>query len=226
MKPEFRIITTIALVALILSACAQSTPTQSPTTPVLTVESTDAITEPLATAQLPTALPDPTATPETEIIELTDGFGREISLSQPAQKIVSLAPSNTEILFAVGAGDQVVGRDEFSDYPEEALLATNIGGGFGELDQETIVSLESDLVLATNLTAPEQIEALENLGLIVYALPDPVDLINMYENLETIGKLTGHSLEAGQLIERLRAGLRRLKLRYRRQTNDHWSFTN
>ncbi len=60
-------------------------------------------------------------------LTLTDGLGRQVQLESPAQRVVSLAPSNTEILFALGAGDKVVGRDEFSDYPAEAK-AIAIGG--------------------------------------------------------------------------------------------------
>lgn len=145
--------------------------------------------------------PNPTTQPES--IQLTDGLGREIKLARPAQQIVSLAPSNTEILFAVGAGPQVIGRDEFSDYPEAAQALTNIGGGYGELNMETIVSLEPDLVLAADLTPPEQIEAIEKLGLTVYALPNPITLEGMYENLKTVGTLTGHNQEADQLVKSL-----------------------
>ena len=56
-------------------------------------------------------------------LTFTDGLGREVKLDSPAQRVVSLAPSNTEILFALGAGSQLVGRDEISDYPEEAKSA-------------------------------------------------------------------------------------------------------
>src|SRR5258706_13119412 len=62
---------------------------------------------------------------------LADGLGRTVKLSQPAQHIVSLAPSNTEILFAIGAGQQVAGRDMFSDYPEAAKSLPDIGGVLG-----------------------------------------------------------------------------------------------
>ena len=61
------------------------------------------------------------ATPSGQPITIEDGLGREVILLEPAQIIISLAPSNTEILFAVGAGDKVVGRDEFSDYPDQAM---------------------------------------------------------------------------------------------------------
>ncbi|MBK7175803.1 MAG: ABC transporter substrate-binding protein [Chloroflexi bacterium] len=84
--------------------------------------------------------------PAAQPITLTDGLGSAIELAGPAQRIISLAPSNTEILFYVGAGAQVVGRDSVSDYPEAALAVADIGGGFGELAMETIIDLQPDLV--------------------------------------------------------------------------------
>ncbi len=70
-------------------------------------------------------------TPTAAPITLTDGLSRTVSLAAPAQKIVSLAPSNTEILFAIGAGGQMIGRDEFSDYPAEAKALPSVGGSMG-----------------------------------------------------------------------------------------------
>ncbi|MGE5224932.1 MAG: hypothetical protein ACM3PY_21055, partial [Omnitrophica WOR_2 bacterium] len=71
----------------------------------------------------------PASTPSK--IVLTDKLGHTITLASPAQRIASMAPSNTEILFALGAGSQVVGRDEFSDYPSQAKQLASIGGSMG-----------------------------------------------------------------------------------------------
>ena len=76
----------------------------------------------------------------------TDGLSRTVKLQGTPQRIVSLAPSNTEFLFAVGAGKQVVGRDSFSDYPPEAKAVKDIGGSMGKYDSEAIVALKPDLV--------------------------------------------------------------------------------
>jgi len=138
-------------------------------------------------------------------ISLTDGLGNTVTLLGLAQRIVSLAPSNTEILFAIGAGAQVVGRDSFSDYPAEAKSIQDIGGGYGDYNTEAIVSLKPDLVLAADIIAPEKIKALQNLGLTVYALPNPVDYQGMYKNLETVAQLTGHTQQAEALIKSLQA---------------------
>lgn len=147
----------------------------------------------------------PQATPTSAALTLTDGLGREISLNEPAQKIVSLAPSNTEILFAIGAGSQVVGRDNLSDYPAEAANVTDVGSPFEALSTELIVSLEPDLVLAAEINTAEQVKQLEDLGLTVYYLKNPLTIEEMYGNLEIVAQMTGHETENATLIESLKA---------------------
>ncbi len=148
----------------------------------------------------------PQATPTVATpLTFTDGLGREVKLNGPAQRVVSLAPSNTEILFAIGAGDQVVGRDQLSDFPEAAKALTDIGSTFDALNTEQIVSLKPDLVLAAEINTPVQVKQLEDLGLTVYYLKNPLTLEEMYGNLETVAQLTGHKEEAATLIESLKA---------------------
>jgi iron complex transport system substrate-binding protein len=130
----------------------------------------------------------------------TDGLNRTIKLKGVPQRIVSLAPSNTEILFAVGAGDQVVGRDSFSDYPPEVKSIQDIGGSMGKYNAEAIVALHPDLVLAGEINTPDLVNTLEQLGLNVYYLPNPTTLEAMYANLETVGELTGHVSDSGALV--------------------------
>ena len=138
-------------------------------------------------------------------ITLVDGLGRDVVMDAPAQRIVSLAPSNTEILFALGAGSQVVGRDSFSDYPAEALSVTDIGATYEALNTELIVSLKPDLILLAEVNAAEQVKTLEDLGLTVYYLKNPTTLEEMYANLEIVAQLIGRQPEAAELIESLKA---------------------
>jgi len=119
------------------------------------------------------------------------------------ERIVSLAPSNTEILFAVGAGDQVVGRDEFSDTPAEAKDLPSVGGSMGKYDLEKIASLDPDLVLAAELNPPELVKALSDLGLTVFYLKNPTDLEGLYDNLRIVGDMTGHGPQAAGLVTEL-----------------------
>lgn len=147
----------------------------------------------------------PQTTPTPQALALTDGLGRAVKLPGLAQRIVSLGPSNTEILFAIGAGAQTVGRDSFSDFPAEAKALTDVGGGFGQLNTEAIMALKPDLVLVADIFPAEQIKALEDLGLTVYALPNPTTFDGMYQNLETAAQLTGHATEAQKLVESLKS---------------------
>lgn len=184
----------LTLLILLLTACApQATPT---------VESVPTGIPAAETVTVPTETPTQVPTEETGLT-FVDDAGRTITLAEIPQRIVSLAPSNTEILYAVGASSQVVGRDEFSDYPEEAKSIESVGGSFGEYNVEAILALEPDLVLAAEINSPELIAQLEDLGLTVYYLRNPTTFEEMYTNLENIAKLTGN--DATELVDSLKA---------------------
>lgn len=207
----------ISLIILLLSlsalfiACVPASPesltvsTQTDLPPTLTplVESSPTLEPEPTEEQASTPTEAPTEIPTAEPLVFADARGNEIALQAPAQRIVSLAPSNTEILFAIGAGEQVVGRDSFSDYPPEASDVPDIGGGFGELDVETILSQNPDLVVATELTPAEQIQVLEDIGLAVFLFPNPNTLEAMFDNLLLAGRLTDHEEQSRALVEDL-----------------------
>jgi iron complex transport system substrate-binding protein len=144
----------------------------------------------------------PAASAETT---LTDDLGRSVVINGTPQRIISMAPSVTEILYAVGAGDQVVGREQFSDYPPEAAKVTDIGATYEALNTELIVSLKPDLILTTEINAPEQVKTLEDLGLTVYYMKNPTTIEEMYGDMELVAKLTGHESEAATAIVALKA---------------------
>lgn len=147
---------------------------------------------------------EPTTQTAQAVINMTDGLSRNITLEGIPQRIVSLAPSNTEILYAIGAGPLLVGRDEFSNYPEEALSLPSVGGSWGNYDSEAIVALNPDLVLAAEINPPELVQSLENLGLTVFLLPNPTDINGIYQILETAAQITGHQAETAGLVESLK----------------------
>src|SRR5687768_3046080 len=91
--------------------------------------------------------PQAAGTESPAALTFTDGLGREVKLEGSAQRVLSMAPSNTEILFAIGAGSQVVGRDSLSDYPEAAKTVTDIGSTFEALNTEAIISLDRKSVV-------------------------------------------------------------------------------
>lgn len=145
------------------------------------------------------------AAPAASVTAVTDGLGREISLDEPAQTIVSLSPPFTEILFAIGGGDLLAARDSFSDYPEDALALPDIGGGFAEYDLETIVALNPDLVLAGDIQTPELVQSIEDVGLKVFYINNPSSLEEMLATIRTIGVISGREAEAEQVISGLEA---------------------
>ncbi len=151
---------------------------------------------------LPTV--EPTDNHLSSEISLIDGLNRTVILTAPAQHIVSLAPSNTEILYAIGAGSQVIGRDDFSDYPVEAKDLPSVGSSFGNYNLEAITQLKPDLVLAAEINTPEQVQAIENLGITVYYLANPKDMEGLFSNLETVGTLAGRNAETTVLVDSLR----------------------
>lgn len=155
-----------------------------------------------------TAVPEATilAPKSTVSVPMTqpDGLGRQPNPDSPAKGIVSLAPSNTELLYAIGAGPQLIGRDSFSDYPPKALEVPDIGGGFMALNTEMLVSSKPDLILASPLTPSEQLADLNNLGLKVEVVPNPASFEDLYANIASVGTMTGHEAEAQALVAALR----------------------
>jgi iron complex transport system substrate-binding protein len=132
---------------------------------------------------------------------IVDGLGRSVTIDKIPQRIVSLAPSNTEILFALGLGDKVVGVTEYCNYPQEVMTKPKVGG-FSNVDIEKVVSLEPDLVLATHIHGKTVIPALEKLGLTVVAVT-PSSLNEVLDSITLVGKITGQSREASKLIDDL-----------------------
>ena len=129
---------------------------------------------------------------------VTDDLGRTITIDKAPQRIISLAPSNTEILFDLGLGDRVVGDTIYCDYPEAAKGKAKVGG-YSDIDIEKVVSLNPDLILAEDIHKAEVIPALERLGFKVYALV-PHNLNEIMDSVSTIGRLTGTSKEAKSIV--------------------------
>ena len=127
-----------------------------------------------------------------------DGLGRTVNIEEVPETIISLAPSNTEILYALGLEDKVVGVTTFCDYPEAAQDKPKIGG-FSTVDIERVVEIQPDLILAANKHKDEVIPALERLGLTVLAL-DPKTLDELLEAITLVGRCTGSEDEASLLV--------------------------
>ncbi|MCL0052944.1 cobalamin-binding protein [Dehalococcoidales bacterium] len=130
-----------------------------------------------------------------------DDVGREVYIEKIPQRIVSVAPSNTEILFALGLEERIVGVTEFCDYPPAALDIPKVGG-FVPFDLERVVALEPDLVLAAGIHYPDGVAALEEVGITTFVLA-PKTLEEVLANIRVVGEITGKSQEAARLVTSL-----------------------
>ncbi len=134
---------------------------------------------------------------------MTDGAGRTVRVPEHPKRIVSLAPSVTEILFALGAGDRVVGVTDYCDYPAEARTRTRIGGLINP-DLERIVSLHPDLVIAsTSGNYRDDTERIERIGTPVYAIDTPT-VEAILRSIEQVGTLVDRRERAAALVSELR----------------------
>jgi iron complex transport system substrate-binding protein len=124
-------------------------------------------------------------------IEVVDALGRTVALEKPATRVVSLAPHITEVVFAAGAGEQLIGAVSYSDYPEAAKDIPRVGS-YDTVSYETLVALNPDLVLAWHEGNGDEVVArLESFGLNVY-VSEPRKLEDVALSLRAVGKLTGN----------------------------------
>lgn len=129
---------------------------------------------------------------------VVDDLGRLVAINGTPQRIISLAPSNTEILFALGLGERVVGVTMYCDYPPEAQDKEKVGDYYGP-DLEKIIVLEPDLVLATDFHRFDLIPALEEQGFTVFAVA-PQTLEDVLESIQKIGEIAGKEAQASELV--------------------------
>lgn len=140
----------------------------------------------------------------TGALTLTDGAGKEISLEANPEKIVVTQPSDAEILFEIGAGDKIIGRGDYVDYPEEVDSIKTVGSG-EKLNIEEVIALEPEvLVMGMMSQTEEQVKKLEDAGITVVSTKAN-SLEEIYTNIELLGKLTDKEDESAALIEDMKA---------------------
>ena len=122
---------------------------------------------------------------------VTDALGRQFVLGESPRRIVSLVPAATEILFAIGAGDRVVGVTQYCDYPPEAKEKTSVGGFSGAtMSMEIIRSLEPDMVFLSADMHARVVSLLDELGISSFAL-EPRNISQTYDTITLLGEITG-----------------------------------
>ena len=153
----------------------------------------------------PTATPVPPAVapmPATFPITISDDAGRQVTVKTAPRRVVSLAPSNTETVYALGKGALVVGVTQYCNYQPEAKEKPQVGG-FAQIDLEKVVGLSPDLVLATNIHVKSVVPELERRGLTVVVI-EPKNVDDVIGKLTTFGKLLGANDEASRLAAQLK----------------------
>ena len=143
----------------------------------------------------------------------TDDTGQEVCLEQPASRIAALSPGATELVWAAGAGDQVIAVVSYSDYPEQAKQVTSVGS-HTRMDLERLMALKPDLVIGwVTGNPPEQIAALKDLGLPVFSI-EPRSFEGVSSTIERLSILAGTEDEGFAEADRFRKGMAALKKQY------------
>ncbi|MEC1176899.1 ABC transporter substrate-binding protein [Metasolibacillus meyeri] len=145
-------------------------------------------------------------------VTIADALGKEITLEKAPEKIVSLTPSNTEILFGLNLENEVVGVSDNDDYPSEVAEKERIGGM--EFNVEKIISLQPDIVFAhesSMYTLGPALEQFESAGVTVFVVKNAATFEETYTSMEQIGKLTGKVEEAEKMVESIKGKLAELQ---------------
>lgn len=146
-------------------------------------------------------------------ITVNDDDGKPITLQKPAQRVIALAPHVTELLFAAGGGDRIVGAVNYSDYPEAAKQIPRVGDN-RQVDMERLLAMKPDLLVVwRHGTSERQIDQLRQLGIPMFH-SEPKKLDQIADNLEKMGKLLGTEAAANAAAKELRQKLAALRTQY------------
>ncbi|MBI5034090.1 MAG: cobalamin-binding protein [Chloroflexi bacterium] len=214
------IILTILLISI--AACAPA-PTATPLPPTVAPTKAPTVAATTAPTQAATAVPIPAPTAASQSssqtssqassampITVTDSAKRSVTISAPPKRIVSLAPSTTEIAFALGLGDRIVGADTYSDYPADAKKVATIKSF--PVNYEQVVSLKPDLVLAAGITNADDVKKLADLKLTVLVVGSTKMTFDaVAADITVVAKATGTEAQAKPVIDAMKSKVDALK---------------
>jgi len=187
------------VLAALLAACSSGATTTAP-------PASQALASPSPSAA-PSATAAPAPTPAAFPLTLSDDEGTKTELAAAPQKIVSITPASTEILFKLGAGDRIVASDESSDYPDQVTALPHVAT-FDKVDVEKVVALQPDLVIAGGLgfTPADAITKLRSLKIPVVVLyASSVD--GVYQDIKLLGSASGTGPAADALVDSMRTDM-------------------
>ena len=205
-------LTALSIVLMALAACAPApTPTSIPPTAAPTQAAPTSIPPAVAPTAVPpttapTAAPTATTIPPTAApasVTVTDDANRSVTITGAPQRIVSLAPSTTEIAFALGLGSRVIAVDTYSDYPAAAKNLPKITTF--PLNLEQVVALKPDLILAAGIQSPDDIKKLADLKLNVLVIGSVnTTFDSVYSDIALLGKATGTDAQAKSIVDAMK----------------------
>ena len=185
---------TAAILLLAVGCTAQPAQPAEPTEAPAVEQPTEA-----PAIEQPTEEPAPDAS-----VSIIDMMGHEVTLEKPAERIVALTASDCEIVFALGAGDLLVGRGEWCDYPAEVLAIPSVESG-GNTNIEQILALNPDVVVMSSMAqTEEQVKQLNDAGVAV-VVNEAKDIAGVYTSIELLGKLLGKEEQAAAIIDGMKA---------------------
>lgn len=188
----------LASVMLLLAAC--SAPAIAPTTIAIQPTIASQPTALLKPTTAPTAIPPTAAPTRAGGVTLTDGAGRTVTLENVPARIISLAPSNTEIVCALGACDKLIGVDQFSDFPTEVKALPRLSDGFNP-NYEQIVAAKPDLVLIAAISSPDVVKKFDELKLPALVIGDVNSSFeSVKRDIQLVGKALGAEAHATTVI--------------------------
>lgn len=190
-KKTLALLLALAMLAFVFCGCAKTQPAPSSDSDLDAGTVTDA--------------PTPEVTePEDTSVTVTDMTGREITLDKPAEKIVALSAADCEIIYALGAGDLVVGRGAYCDYPPEVLEVPSVESGY-DTNIEQIIDLGPDVLFMSAMAQTEdQVKQLEDAGIRV-VVNDAQTIDQVYTSIGMFGAILGRQAEADKLIDDMKA---------------------
>ena len=133
---------------------------------------------------------------------VTDDYGRTVNVPSSPTRVVSLSPAVTEIMFALGAQDLLVGRTDFCEYPAEAAAIPSIGG-ISNLSIETILAMKPDLIISGSMVGKKATDQMDQMGVPMVCVIEKPRFEALYDNIAAIGRLVGKEREADSLCELL-----------------------
>lgn len=143
-------------------------------------------------------------------ISLTDKYGNIVNISKAPEKVICYSPELAEILYAIGAGDTLIGRSDYCDYPEEITKVKAVGDILN-INLESVLEMKPDLVLLSSMASKELVASLNSKGITALQLDADTSVEGVYSYIEAMGKIFDKNDEAGKLIKKMKKDIEEVK---------------